>query len=290
MILGSLYAMIATFLWAGNLTISRGISAHISPISLSLIRWSIASIVLLPFGIKTLLKQWTIIKSNMLYLFVTAFLGIALFNTLVYTAGKTTTAINLSIISLTFPIFILIFSALFYHEKINAQRTIGLILVIIGTIYLTTKGNLQTIFTNKPVIGDLLMLLASIVFATYSIFLKNKPKKLELISLQLLTFLLGTIILLPIYLLQSNQNLIIPLSFNMLGIYAYVSIFASVIAFVSWNASISLIGATKASIIYYIIPIFSSILAFLFLNEKIVFYQFICFGLILVGILLARKD
>ncbi len=290
LIFGSFFAITSTLLWAGNLTISRGINAHISPVTLSLVRWSIASIALLPFGIKPLFKQWENIKKNILYLFATAFLGIAFFNTLVYTAAKTTTAINLSIISITFPIFILMFSAIFYHEKINAQRTVGLVLVIVGTIYLTTKGNFQAIFVNKPVIGDLIMLIASIVFATYSIFLKNKPKELELIPLQLITFIIGTILLLPIYFLQNDDNLVIPLSLNMLGIYAYLGIFASVIAFISWNFAISLLGATKAGIIYYIIPIFSSILAFSFLNEKIAFYHFVCFGLILLGILLARKD
>jgi len=121
---GYLFATGATAIWSGNFIIARGLNESIPPISLAFWRWVVAVIVFLPFALKPLIDEWDILKENIPYLSVTALLGITIFNTLIYFAGHTTTAINLSLISITFPIFIVsgIFTANYESKKIQASK------------------------------------------------------------------------------------------------------------------------------------------------------------------------
>jgi hypothetical protein len=93
---GYLFAIGATALWSGNFIIARGLNESIPPISLAFWRWVVAVIVFLPFALKPLIAQRDVLKEHISYLAITAFLGITTFNTLIYLAGHTTTALNLS--------------------------------------------------------------------------------------------------------------------------------------------------------------------------------------------------
>ncbi len=94
---GYIFAICATIIWSGNFIIARGLSESIPPISLAFWRWVVAVIVFLPFALKALIADWDILKKNIPYLAITSLLGITIFNTLIYLAGHTTTAINLSL-------------------------------------------------------------------------------------------------------------------------------------------------------------------------------------------------
>ena len=194
---GYLFAIGATAIWSGNFIIARGLNESIPPISLAFWRWVVAVIVFLPFALKPLITEWDILKKNIFYLCITALLGITIFNTLIYFAGHTTTAINLSLISITFPVFIVILSRIFYRELITINKGVGIILVATGIVFLITKGTLSRLLNISFAIGDIWMLAAAIIFAVYSILLKRKPKQLSIWAFQLSTFILGLIFLFP---------------------------------------------------------------------------------------------
>ena len=114
----------------------------IPPISLAFWRWLVAVAVFLPFALKPLIAEKNILRKHVPYLSITSLLGITIFNTLIYFAGHTTTAINLSLISITFPVFIVIFSRIIFLEPITLHKGTGIILVAAGIILLITKGNI----------------------------------------------------------------------------------------------------------------------------------------------------
>lgn len=179
-ILGYFFAIGATAFWSGNFIIARGLAESISPINLAFFRWVVAVVVFLPFALKPLIAEREILKNNLPYLLITSLLGITIFNTLIYLAGHTTTAINLSLISITFPIFIVIFSHIIFGELITINRGVGIILVIFGVVALISKGDFSRILSISFAIGDVWMLMAAIIFAIYSILLKHKPKQLSI--------------------------------------------------------------------------------------------------------------
>jgi drug/metabolite transporter (DMT)-like permease len=287
-ILGYLCAISATAIWSGNFIIARGLNESIPPISLAFWRWTVAVIVFLPFALKPLIAELDTLRKNIPYLSITSLLGITIFNTLIYIAGHTTTAINLSLISITFPVFIVILSRIFFHELITVNKGIGIILVAAGVVLLVTKGNVSKLSNISFAIGDVWMLVAAITFAIYSILLKRKPKQLSIWAFQLSTFILGLIFLCPFFIWEYAT--IPPVEFDTTTIVSilYVGIFASLSAFVLWNKAIMMVGPSKAGMIYYTLPLFSGFLAYLFLKEDISIIHFCSVLLIVSGIFTAN--
>ncbi len=286
--LGYIFAIFATIIWSGNFIIARNLNESVPPISLAFWRWMVAVIVFLPFALKALISQWNIIKKHLLYLSITSILGVTIFNTLIYFAGQTTTAINLSLISITFPVFIVIFSRIFLKESITLFKGLGIVIVIVGVLMLISKGDITMLMNTSFVIGDFWMLLASIIFATYSILIRNKPKELNILPFQLVTFILGLLFLFPFYIWEYTSTPSIELNITIITSILYVGIFASLVAFVLWNKAVASIGAVKSGLIYYTLPLFSGLLAFIFLNEEITMLHFYSMLLIVSGILIAN--
>ncbi len=287
---GYLYAIGATAIWSGNFIIARGLSDSIPPVSLAFWRWVVAVLVFLPFASKTLIAERHILKDNIPYLCVTALLGITVFNTLIYFAGHTTTAINLSLISITFPVFIVVLSRLVFGELITVNKYFGIVLVAAGILFLITKGRLLELLKISFVIGDLWMLLAAITFAVYSILLKRKPAQLSVWTLQLSTFILGLLFLSPFYIWEYLNTPPVEINSNVIFSILYVGIFASLVAFILWSKAIETIGPIKSGMVYYTLPLFSMILASLFLGEAVTGIHFFSASLIVSGILIANYD
>ena len=287
---GYLFAIGATALWSGNFIIARGLNESIPPVSLAFWRWVVAVIVFLPFALKPLIAQRDVLKENIGYLAITSLLGITTFNTLIYLAGHTTTALNLSLISITFPVFIIILSRLFFGEQITINKGIGIILVATGIVLLVTRGNVSSLVNISFAIGDVWMLNAAIIFAVYSILIRHKPAGLSIWSFQLSTFIIGLVFLFPFFLWEYTISPAIVFDAKTVGSILYVGIFASLSAFVLWNKAIMVIGPTKAGMIYYTLPLFSGALAYLILQENISMVHLYSALLIVSGILTANFE
>lgn len=289
-ILGYFFAIGATAIWSGNFIVARGLNESIPPISLAFWRWVVAVIVFLPFALKPLIVEWNIIKENIPYLSITSLLGITIFNTLIYFAGHTTTAINLSLISITFPAFIVILSRIFFRESITINKGIGILLVAAGVVLLITNGIPSKLLNISFAIGDVWMLVAALIFAIYSILLKRKPKMLSILVLQLSTFILGLFFLFPFFILEYVT--VPPIEFDTKIVFSilYVGIFASLSAFVLWNKAIVTVGPSKAGMTYYTLPLFSGFWAYLLLKEDISIIHFYSVFFILTGIFTANYE
>lgn len=287
MLLGFACAIAATILWSGNFIVARGLSESVGPLSLAFWRWVVAILVLLPFAIKPLLAQRAWLKQHFGYLSLVSLLGVTLFNSLIYYAGQTSSAINLSLIAITFPVFILIFSRLFLAEVIGWNKLVGIVLVAAGILLLISKGQWQVLSELSFSQGDIWMLIASIVFAIYSMLIKNKPAGLSVAAFQLASFIIGLLFLLPFYLLELCLLPMQEFTDSTLLSILYIGIFASLLAFILWNKAIAIIGAVNAGMVYYSLPIFSGLLAILILGESISLLHGYSTLLILLGIVLA---
>lgn len=286
---GVLFALFATLLWSVNMVIASGVKGHIPPVGLAFWRWTVACIVLAPFAAKRTFESLPILKKHFWYLTLTAVLGITIFNTLIYFAGKTTSAINLSLIAISIPLFIIILSRIIYKEKVSNIKIAGIATIIIGVLVLISKGSLQALLTINFTIGDLLMLLACFFFACYTILVRKKPQQLAPKVFLFSVFSIGTALLLPLYIWENTTYQKVIFDSTTILITLYVGIFASLVSFYLWNEAIRLIGTSKTALIYYLIPIFSGILAYFFLNQAIGLTQIISMGIIISGLFITAK-
>jgi drug/metabolite transporter (DMT)-like permease len=287
---GYLCAIAATIFWSSNFIVARELNDSVAPVSLAFGRWLVAVLVLSPFAIKSLIKEWACVKENLVYLSFTAFTGVTLFNTLLYLGGQTTSALNLALISITSPIFIVIFARVLYGELLTFYKAAGIFLVAAGVIALITRGQPSSLLNLTFAIGDVWMLIGAIIFAIYSILLIKKPPQLGVWAFQLSTFILGLIFLLPF--LAWEYAVVGPSVYDANAIYSivYLGIFASLFSFVLWNQSILMIGVSKAGMVYYTLPIFSGLMAWYFLDEDIGLLHLASGLLIVLGIVMANHD
>lgn len=286
---GYILAVVATIIWSGNYIVAQGLSDLIPPVGLAFWRWVIAVVVLTPFAIRSLIEQWEVTMQNIIYLSVAALLGVTVFNTLVYIAGHTTNAINLSLIAASSPIFIILMERFFCREPITPTKAMGVLVALSGVFIIITDGSLLKVLEMNIAVGDIWMLLASITFAGYSVLVKRKPVEMHMRTFLLSTMLLGVLFLFPFYLWEHFFSH--PVVFNPSIILAvlYVGILASLVAYFAWNKAIIIIGPSRAAVVYYLIPVFSSIVATLFLDEAIRFTHIISMGLIILGICITNR-
>lgn len=286
---GVLFALFATMLWSVNMVIASGLKGHIPPVGLAFWRWTVAYIVLAPFAIKSTIKSFKIVKKHIRYLCITAVLGITVFNTLIYFAGKTTSAVNLSLIAISIPLFIVVLSRIIFKEKVSNIKIVGIATIITGVLVLISKGSLQAILHINFTIGDLLMLVACLFFAYYTILVRQKPEELTSKVFLFSVFFIGTIVLLPFYMYEHIYYQKVIFDTKTVLVTAYVGICASLISYYLWNEAIRLIGTSKTALIYYLIPVFSGILAYFFLNQAILPTQIISMAIIILGLFISNK-
>ena len=156
---------------ASNLVVARGGVEYVPPISLAFWRWTLVFVILLPFTYLSLRKNYKIIKNEFKKLLFLGAMGCGVCGAFPFLAGKTTTVTNMGIIYTSSPIFIILISSFFFHEKINFTKIIGLISCLIGVFAIIIKGNFDLLINLNFTIGDLWMLAAAIGWALYSIYL-----------------------------------------------------------------------------------------------------------------------
>lgn len=280
-------ALMTTFLWSGNFIIARGLHESIPPIGLSFWRWFVATAALFPFAYRFFIKDITLIRRHYFYLAVTALLGVTLFNTLIYIAGHTTKAINLSLLAAAAPIFIIVLSAIFLKEKFTVSRITGITLSFVGIIFLISKGDLSQLSSLTFAVGDIWMLCAAMSFAAYTILVKKKPAELSNLAFLIAIYIFGLLFIFPAYLYEHFYLSKVSMDFSNVAAILYVSLFASIIAYYTWNRAVLSIGVTQSALIYFLTPVFSAVGANIILNEPILAVEIYSMMLILLGILLA---
>jgi drug/metabolite transporter (DMT)-like permease len=282
-------AVLAALIWSGNFIIARGVNKQIPPVSLAFYRWLLATIIIFPFAIKRMKTEWSSIKSSGLYLSAVALTGISLFNTFVYIGAHYTSAINLALIGTTSsPVMAIILARIFLKEAIGWMKLLGLIVCIVGVLFLLSGGNFKNLAGHEYSKGDLWVLAAAFCFALYNTLVKKKPAGISPINFLSIAFALGTIMLLPFYIGELTSTDAVAWNTHLLLQVAYLGLGASVICFLIWNIAISRLGAGRTALFGNLIPIFSSIEAVFFLHEQFTWVHVVSMIIVFTGILLAN--
>ena len=184
---------------ASNLVVARGGVEFVPPISLAFWRWTLVFLILLPFTYLTLKKNFKIIKKEYKRLFFLGSMGCGVCGAFPFLAGETTTVTNMGIIYTSSPVFIILISYFFFHEKINSIKIFGLIACLIGVFTIIIKGDLNLLINLQFTIGDLWMLAAAIGWALYSIYLFYWNSELKIFERFTLISFFGALSLLPFY-------------------------------------------------------------------------------------------
>ena len=275
---------------ASNLIVARGGVEHVPPISLAFWRWAIVVLILLPFTYSFLIKNSKVIKKEFKKLFFIGALGCGVCGAFPFLAGETTTVTNMGIIYTSSPVFIILISTVFFNEKVNLTKIIGLILCLIGVFAIIIKGDFDLLLNLNFTIGDLWMLGAAIGWALYSIYLFYWKTQLPIFQRFTLVAFFGAVSLFPFYVVEEIfiQQTVFNSQFFMWAIFAAVS--PGIIAFTLYTMAQKKLGASLTGFTLYIFTIYAAIYGFIFFDEQLEFYHLLGTFLVFIGVYLAKKN
>ncbi|MFI6145721.1 DMT family transporter [Streptomyces sp. NPDC051109] len=282
--LGLLLALVATVVWSGSFVATRGMADSVPPVQAVFWRWVIAALAVAPFAARQAWQQRALIRRHLGFIALASLFGVALYNTLVHQAGLTTSASNMGMIMAASPVVMALYARL-GGERLGVRRTFGLLLAAFGVLLLVGDGSLGFDFGA----GDLWMLAAALSFATYSALLKRKPAELGGLAFLISTFVLGALMLAPAYAVSVSVQGGFELTAGTGGMLLYVGVMSSAVAFFAWNKAISLIGAARAGVVYYLQPVCVAGLGLLLLGERTGPAELFCMALILGGVGLGAR-
>ena len=272
-----------------NIAIARGALGNISPVALASSRWMLVFLVFIPFVYQSILKKKKYLKNEFWKLFFLGATGYAGCGAFPYISGLTTSVTNMSIIYALSPIFIVLLSAYFYHERLKAFQYLGVITSLFGVSFIIFKGKLINFVHLNFSIGDLWIFGAAVSWALFSIFLINWKSKFNIIERFTLMSFLGSVILIPFFWIEHHYFM--PTTFNSTYFYFSImaAIFPGVLAFLMYTTLQQVVGASIAGLTVYLMPIYGSIYGMILFSEQLVQYHFYGALFVLLGIFLAKK-
>ncbi len=278
-----LFLVLANLFWAGNYVFGKYLIAEMSPLQITFSRWLIAVILLIPIAHWVERPNWKNVWSEWKTLLILAVLGVISYNFLLYEALQYTTSLNAALVNSINPAVIVLFSVLFLKEKISFKNGIGLMVSLLGVLLVLTKGKLHMIIHTNYNQGDLLMLIAILVWTIYSI-IGRKTKSIPPIAATSITVIFALLIMLPMVIV-SAPDFNYHLSKQAIASIVYMGIFPSVGSFIFWNISLRQIDASKAGVYLNLITVFTAIFSLL-LGNTISFIQVVGGLLVFTGVYL----
>jgi drug/metabolite transporter (DMT)-like permease len=273
--------------WAGNWVIARGIQGYMSPVAMAFWRWLAALVVLLPFVVRPVLREWPAIRRSWKILTLLGVIGVGAFNTLTYTGLKYTTATNGVLLNSVIPILVIAINVAFLREPLNARQAVGVLISLTGVLTIIAHGELETLKHLRVNAGDLWVLSAMVAWAIYTVCLRWRPRELSSVAFTGALIAIGVVALLPVFAWDHAAGHRTQWGAVTAGAILYFAIFPSVLAYFFWNTAVARVGPERASTFLHLMPLFGAVLSALFLGESLLWYHYVGALLIFSGILIA---
>ena len=226
--------IITGLFWGGNAIAGKLAVGHISPFMLTTCRWILAVSILLPFAWKFLRKDWSIIKDNIVFLCICGVMGFTLFNNFLYLALTYTSAINVAIEQASMPLIVFILNYIFFRTPTTFFQLLGFAVTMIGVTVTAARGDIASFFQGEFNIGDILMIIAIMIYGGYSVALRKKPN-IHLMSFLTILAIAALAASIPFTIYEaSTENYIFPDIQGWL-VVLYAGIFPSILAQLFWG-------------------------------------------------------
>lgn len=280
---------LAVLFWAGNSIVGRAFAQDIPPVALVFWRWTVAVVILTPLCLKAFRRDFPIIKRHWRYVMVQGAFSITAFNALLYWGLHHTNVVNTSLIQATMPVLTLIFSLWLLKKGVTRWAGFGVALSLCGVAWVVMRGDFQTLQTLTVNRGDLIILVAMMAWAIYTVLLNKMPAGISRMAITYGMVLSGLAFLTPLYVWEWTSFGGFELTEDTIWAFVYVGIFPSVLSLLCWNRGVELVGANVAGSFLNLMPLYGTGLAVLLLGERLYSYHWIGILLIFAGIYLVTR-
>ncbi len=148
----------------------------------------------------------------------------------------------------------------------SGRQLLGVAAAFAGVLVMLSEGRWQTLVGFELNSGVLIALLAMCGFAGYAVNLFRLPHELSFLESLFGIIVMGSLALLPFYLIESFFVEAMPLNMKTLGVVFTLAMLVSVLGMLMWNFGNRRIGPGRAGVFINLIPVFGVILATIFLG------------------------
>lgn len=286
--LAILVMMVTPLLFSTNPVFGRGVVGEVSPFMLAFLRWMLVAVALTPVMLSEAPMLRRLLREHFWLVVLLAFLAMWTCGGLFYFGVARTTAINATLMLTTSPVMVLLIEAVFRGRPIALREGIGTAVAFVGVATIVLGGDPAALLSLDFNFGDLIVLFTAFSWSVYSVLFRA-PALRDVSSTGLLGLLAstGAILLLPFALAELATGAALPSSLFAWGGIAGIVLFASLLAFSSYQFGITHLGPSLAALFTYLMPPYGVLLAVLLLGER--FHAFHAAGIALVmgGIVMA---
>ena len=284
----SLLLGLAALFWAGNTIAARLAIDEISPLTLTALRWVMVAAVLWPVYGREIRRHWPQIRPRLALIVLLALLGMTGFNALYYVAAHDTSAINIAILQGSMPIFVLAGAYLAHGSRAGLVQQLGVLITALGVAVVATHGAPQSILEVEFNQGDLVMLAACVLYALYTVALRDRPNMPGVPFFALLA-LIAAITSLPLVIFEVMGGSFRLPTAQGLAVTVWIAIFPSFLSQIFYLRGVDLIGPGRAGVFVNLVPVFAAVLAVGLISEPFAPYHAAALILVLGGIWLAQS-
>jgi drug/metabolite transporter (DMT)-like permease len=283
--------LVAVILWGTAIAPTKWALESIQPFTLLFIRLFFAGGICMLFSYGQLQKA--IVHKNIPWkrMSLLSFTGVAGYFMFTSYGISLTSGLHVSIIDAALPLVTILFSAFFLKEKIQPNYWVGIILGAIGVLLITISSNNAD--QEVSLIGDILILLSTFLFAFYTVLLKQ-PKQEQYLSNKVfttLTLIIGSVILLPFAMVETFYYGLPKIETSKTGLSVmYLVIGATILAYWFWNKALEKVSASVSGLYLNALPLISIVASIVLLNESLTWRIVIGGGLVLFGVVWADKS
>ena len=272
---------LATLSWATNAVLGRWLRHDIGPLTLTALRFTVATAF---FGFllrKRPLEERRYGKDRW-WILAMGLAGVVCFSPLLYLGLRYSTAVNCSLIQGFSPLITALIAGLIIHEPVTRGQAAGALLGLVGIVGLISGGSLDFLLHLRFNPGDLILVASAVVWALYSVFGRRVMRHRSPVSATALSNFLG----LPILCAAAFFELrVIPMNIRLetMAAIAHICIVPTILGYWSWNRAVRILGAGGAMVFYNTLAFYGVVLGAGLLDEPLGLVHLIFGGLILGG-------
>jgi drug/metabolite transporter (DMT)-like permease len=280
--------LLTAIFWGGTFVAGRSLAQNVGPFSAAFFRFAIASLFLVFLTWKAEGRFSALRKGQILPVLLLGLTGVFCYNLFFFKGLKLIEASRAAIIIANNPVFIALFSALVFKEKLNWLKIAGILLSVSGAIIVIAKGDMRQILQGQLGLGEFYIFLCVLSWVIFSLL--GKAVMIDLSPLSSVTYssIAGTVLLFPPALREGLADCIYYSLSDWWNIF-YLGFFGTVLGFVWFYEGINQIGPTRAGLFINFVPISAILLAFLILGESLTLSLLIGTLLVFTGVYLTNR-
>ena len=286
-----LVLVVANVVYATSYAATRLTLDHIPPATLALIRLVIGAVVLIPLAVALRPAAAAPIERgdrwSMLWMGVLGFAGAFAFS---HWGIARSTATNAALLITVEPISLILLSPWALGERLTRREGVGAALALAGAGVVVVNGIPGVTAALVPHWrGDLLLILAGLAYASYSLFGRGVLTRHPAIAVTAWSIAWGVAAMLPLAALEWSAGAELRLTAGALLGVLYLAVLITALGYLAWNWALERVPAPRAAIFLNIQPLVGALLGVYYLGEPLTLFTVAGGVLIVSGLTLTVK-